>query len=143
MKQPITGQRGSRGIAAENRLKAFELYKCGKSLRTIAAEVGVCHTRIFQYVKEALEELRSEQKELITETRDLNLCRLNDLLQVLTPRALGGDYLAIDRILKIMERQSRLLGLDQPNKTEISGGLTLEQLVLGSMRSDPELNQPK
>lgn len=33
----------------------------------------------------------------------------------------NGDYQAVDRAVRIIERSSRLLGLDRPARTELSG----------------------
>ncbi len=33
----------------------------------------------------------------------------------------NGDYQAVDRAVRIIERSSRLLGLDKPTRTEVSG----------------------
>jgi hypothetical protein len=55
------------------------------------------------------------------ELRDLQDERLNRMLAGLWNQAAGGDYGAVDRVLKIMERQARLHGLDAPTRTEVTG----------------------
>ncbi|MGV7222960.1 MAG: hypothetical protein ACQ9MH_15700 [Nitrospinales bacterium] len=42
--------------------------------------------------------------------------RLDQLHRGCWDAAIGGDLYAIDRALKIMERRSKLFGLDAPNK---------------------------
>jgi hypothetical protein len=61
-------------------------------------------------VAEAAEELRALQDE-----------RLNRMLAGLWNSAATGDVAAVDRVLKIMERQARLHGLDAPTRTEVTG----------------------
>ncbi|MFC8447727.1 hypothetical protein [Kitasatospora sp. NPDC057223] len=58
----------------------------------------------------------------VEELRALEDARLDRMFMVAYRRAVrDGDLLAIDRALRIMERRARLLGLDQPARTEITG----------------------
>ena len=48
------------------------------------------------------------------ELRALELERLDRLHEALWPRAIGGDDAALDRLLRVIDRRVRLLGLDAP-----------------------------
>jgi len=56
----------------------------------------------------------------------LELQRLDDLYLIAYRAIIGGNSLAgIDRCLRIMERRSKLLGLDAAEKVEHSGDLVI------------------
>jgi len=48
----------------------------------------------------------------------LEALRLDQMQAALWQRATDGEVRAIDRILRIMERRARLLGLDEPERRE-------------------------
>jgi hypothetical protein len=68
-----------------------------------------------QAVRSAIRKVLQEPAEAV---RELEAMRLDALLQALWGKALDGDVLVIDRVLKIMDRRARLLGLDAPTKTQ-------------------------
>ncbi|MFE3182813.1 hypothetical protein ACFXKR_18360 [Streptomyces violascens] len=56
------------------------------------------------------------------ELRQLMVERLERLFFTVYRAAIrNGDYQAVDRAVRIIERSSRLLGLDRPARTEVSG----------------------
>lgn len=126
--------RGREGVAAERRVQAFQLYKSGWTFRQIATKFGVSHTCISKDIHGELDALAAERREVAKEVLELELQRMDDLLKVLTPRALRGDDQAIDRMLKVIERRAKYLGLDKPMKVE--GTFQLEDLVARSQ--DPK-----
>ncbi|MFJ8677232.1 hypothetical protein [Streptomyces sp. NPDC093589] len=84
----------------------------------------------------ALEERRDEQAAEISVYRQEENERLDALLQAAWPRATQAhpvfdregnvvseeiDLKAVDTILKLMDRRAKLLGLDAPVRTELSG----------------------
>src|SRR5262249_60655880 len=67
-------------------------------------------------VKSALEELRTLGAAEAESLRQLELERLDAMLMGIWSAASRGDLASIDRAIKIMERRSRFLGLDAPEK---------------------------
>lgn len=63
-----------------------------------------------------LEEYRSEISESLTEVLELEVSRLDALLAAVWEKAVAGKYEAIDRVLKIMDRRARHLGLDKASE---------------------------
>lgn len=124
--------------AIPNRHKAFELFKMGWTYRQIAENLGVTIPCAHTYVQEELGYLKDDIKEMAHAWLDIELRRLEDLMRTLQPRALQGDVRCIDRVLKIMERKAKFLGLDAPEKKEISGKLTLAELIEESMGDERE-----
>jgi hypothetical protein len=44
---------------------------------------------------------------------------IDDLLEVWFPKARASDRFAVDKVIRLWERQSRLLGIDAPTVTKI------------------------
>ncbi len=105
--------------ATERRLMALELRKGGATYRAIAKELGYGGPgAAYKAIDRALKEVLRDPAESV---RSLELERLDAMLMGIWPSAKGGDPAAIDRVLKLMERRSRLLGLDAPVRTWMSG----------------------
>lgn len=104
--------------ALDKQKKALELRKAGVSYESIASVLGYksasgAHRAVGAALKKTLQEPADD-------LRNLELERLDKLLSGLWSRASGGNEYAVDRILKIMERRARLLGLDAPTKQDIT-----------------------
>lgn len=133
---------------AEKRAEAYRLRLRGLSLREVGSRLGVSHQTVSNWTKQAADEL---VQPLASELRQQQADRLDELraatLGVLEKQHLmishgrvirlveGGDPLeddshvlaAVDRLLKIEERRSRLFGLDAPERSEVA--TTVEQLT--------------
>ncbi|GAA2931746.1 hypothetical protein GCM10020221_29470 [Streptomyces thioluteus] len=73
-------------------------------------------------VSKALKERAAELSRSTDELRQLMMKRLERLFFPMYQLAVrSGDYRATDRAVRIIERECRLLGLDQPVRTELSG----------------------
>jgi hypothetical protein len=66
---------------------------------------------------EARAQIDTDASELKAE----ELSRLDGMLRGLWPDARKGSHGAVDRVLKIMERRAKLLGLDAPVKVGLGG----------------------
>lgn len=130
----------------------LELRKRGLAYRAIAAQTGYDVKTVHEAVKRCMAAVTEEPAQ---EVRQLELERLDDMwtavMKVLEAKHftvsqgrivyLGDEPLeddgpvlaAVDRLLRIQERRSKLLGLDSAVKQEISGGVTYQ--VVGV---DPE-----
>ena len=89
--------------------QAVDMRIAGASYRQIASQIGVSVGTAFTYTQKALQGTKQDAAE---ELRAAELLRLDRLMMAVWPRATGGDMDAIDRAIKIMDRRSRLLGLD-------------------------------
>ncbi|MFJ3219693.1 hypothetical protein ACIPLC_27730 [Kitasatospora sp. NPDC086801] len=95
--------RAQRAAIVQRRADAVELRLAGADPLTVGRKLAAAQADI--------EELRA-----------LEGARLDRLYLVAYRRAVrDGELQAIDRALRIMERRARLLGLDQPVRTEITG----------------------
>lgn len=101
-----------RAIATvEKQRQVLELRKAGADYETIAKKVGYANrSAAYKACQSALERVTKEPAE---EVLALELGRLDGMLLGLWPNARIGHLGAIDRVLRIMERRSKYLGLDQ------------------------------
>lgn len=130
---------------AERRAKAVKLRLAGKTWQAIVDELGYASTGAAHTdVKRALDAARKDLALVTEQHRELELQRLDDL-EAKVRSVLDGAHVTVqhgrvvkdddgtplpdhdplmraaDRLLKIAERRSKLLGLDQPIKHEVSG----------------------
>lgn len=118
-------------VSTEKRARIVELAKDGLSYETIAKDVGLGSRQAVAYhLKRWFEETRPDP-EAAAELRQMQWARLEDLVAHLRPRTLGplmgmfgpvkgedGQYIivpnvpVIDRLLKVYERQAKLMGMD-------------------------------
>lgn len=106
--------------AAYRKHEVLRLRIAGASYRLIAEQLGISHERVRKIVNEMLSALSDVNDELREELRRLELERLDTLQASLWANAIQGDYAAIDRILRIMQRRAELCGLDAERKGELA-----------------------
>lgn len=121
--RPHKGGMARRDVVAprERALKALALYKLGMNYEQIAREVGYStRGNAWRAINQLL---ASYEIDGVNEARQVVGERLMDLYRVLIPRALQGDLPAIDRVLQIHDRYTRLFGLNaQPAPEQGEGG---------------------
>ena len=101
---------------AERRRQALELRKAGATYDQIARQIGYANEGgAYKAVQAAL---KAVYREPADEVRKLELERLDRLTLALWTRAKEGEAEAIDRVLKLMDRRAKLLGLDAPTRHE-------------------------
>ena len=110
----------TRRVQAHDRhLQALELRKAGATYQSIADKLGYsCAKGAHKAVASAL---KATLREPADGVRELEIARLDAMLLPLWRRVQNGDERAVDRVLKIMERRAKLLGLDAPAKIEQTG----------------------
>lgn len=105
--------------AAERQRQALQLRQAGVAYEDIAQRLGYSgRSSAWRSVMSALKQTLQEPAD---EVRTLELERLDRMLLGLWPQAVHGNQGAVDRALRIMERRAKLLGLDAPTKSELSG----------------------
>lgn len=129
MGQPRQGQRKltPETIECKERaVKAVELRKNGLTFRSIAEQVGYNSPQAaYDAVKRLLRETLREPAD---ELRTLELERLDAMWQAHYLAAQAGDVQAIGACMKLMERRARLLGLDAPEKKDVTADITARSL---------------
>jgi len=112
----------------QREIESLELRKAGLTYRQIGERLGITEQGAHAAVMRALRRLNERITEAAEEVRRLELERLDRLLLALWPQAAKGNQGAVDRVLRIMERRARLLGLDAPKGVDVtSGGAPLSE----------------
>ena len=105
-------------LAKQRERDALDLRTRGYTYERIAEALGISTSGAADSVKRALQALKAETQEKAEEVRDLELRRLDRMLEIAQTAADQGELAAIDRVLRIQERRSKYLGLDAPTRSE-------------------------
>lgn len=101
---------------AARRSNVLELRRQGESFRTISERLGTPVGTIHRDYARALSAARALEGQEADEHRTLDLLRLDRWLSRLAPFCEAGSPAHIGTALRVLERRSRLLGLDAPLK---------------------------
>ena len=124
---------------AERQQTALSLRKSGASYRAIAAHIAaqtdatgaLLHSKYseglaYRDIATCLKALVSQTSLDTEEYRSLELERLDTAQLAIASKVQSGDLGSIDRWLRISERRSALLGLNEPVRLKIEQGLESE-----------------
>ncbi|MCG5495245.1 sigma factor-like helix-turn-helix DNA-binding protein [Ectothiorhodospira variabilis] len=102
--------------AAFLKRETLRLRREGATHGEIADTLEISRSRVHKIVTDALERLARDATEETRQLRALEAERLDALQHALWDAGIDGDLQAVDRLLRIMERRAKLLGLDAPSK---------------------------
>ena len=127
--------------AIDRSAEAVALRKSGHTYREIATEMGISVSRAHAAVMRAIDQCLDEIAETAPTVREVELIRLDAIIKTLWARVEMGENEAIDRVLKVMERRSRYLGLDAARKVDatLSAGHDLTKLTTPQLVAYREL----
>ncbi len=111
--------RAARGL--EHQRQALELRRMGLGYEAIGAQLGIGKSQAHRLVQRGLAEARALINTSADELRSEQISRLDAMLTGLWPRARKGEVVAVDRVLKLMERRDKLLGIEAPVRIEATG----------------------
>lgn len=111
---------GKKEGATERRIRVFDMRKAGWSYRKIADKEGVSEAQAFRDVQTTLKELKKLEHESAEEYRQMELERLDMLLEGLEPYAKVGNVGSVLAFLRVSESRRKLLGLDAPEKRDVT-----------------------
>ena len=109
----------TRQTRAERRLQALELRKAGRSYAEIARLLKSTASTVAKWVREEMERAEEKTLGLVEDVRALELERLDALLAGVWDEAKEGKTRSVSAALSILERRSKLLGLDAPTQTQV------------------------
>ena len=100
----------------DKEVRVLELRRMGFTWARIAEQTGYAdHTGAYAAYKRAI---KRTQQQPADELREQELDRIDRLQLALWPNAMKGNAQAVSTIIRLMERRSKLLGLDMPIKIE-------------------------
>lgn len=126
-----TATRSPAGIAlAEKRSKVVSLRIQGKTLEAIAKETGLAGDSSVRYHLDQWLATTLPSTEVTEELRQLQTRQIDALTEYLWPRLETDDYLAVtDRLVKLMDRKARLMGLDLQRDIQVNVLPSAEQFA--------------
>ena len=98
----------------EAQARALELRRMGFGYQEIANQLNCSLSTAHGYVDAAMADAAAQVSGAAERVKTEEISRLDGMMRGLWPDARKGSYGAIDRVLKIMERRAKLLGLDAP-----------------------------
>ena len=116
-RSPTAGVTRERIRIAEKQGKALELRKAGQSYRAIAKELGYAGPGGAH--KAVASGLRLTLQEPADDVRQLEMQRLDRMLESYWPAVLKGDPKAGGIVIRSMDRRATYLGLDAPVKIDL------------------------
>jgi transposase-like protein len=116
---PLVGRHRNTALATWRRTRAVELATAGHSYQSIAQSLGYANRgTVHRIVHQALDR---QGRQAIDTHRSTQLDRLEALLQTVWPKALTGHIPSVASALRIIDEESRLLGLPGPQAQGTSG----------------------
>ena len=117
-----TGKRSSaRAIQKlERQKKVIELRRARLTYREIGAALGVSAMTARNDIADWTENYISLTEEEADRLRAEELDTLDKLQRAIYKEAIGGNLAAVDKVIKLVEARSKLLGLNAPTKTTIA-----------------------
>jgi hypothetical protein len=126
---------------AQNARDALELRLSGLNFEQIGLRMGFSRQRAHQLVTEELFRVNAERNAAAAQLRTIEAERLDRLQAAYWPSAVAGDFRSLDRVLRIMERRARLMGLDaQPDSLSRDEAFLLVRTLIEAVEAevDPE-----
>jgi len=121
---------------AERAGQALDLRKSGLTFRQIGERMGVTEQHAHRLVTQELARLNAKRAESAEAVTRLEIERLDRLLAAVWEKAMAGELAAIDRVLSIMARRAKLLGIDLEKTTTPS--VSLNNINVNAKLSDHE-----
>jgi hypothetical protein len=102
--------------ARQRRFRAFGLRLDGWSYREIGQALQVSNKQAFADVQAEAEQLSKVAREGNSRRRQIMLAQIDRAKRHLAPKIAAGDIRAAETLVKLLDRESRLLGTDAPSK---------------------------
>lgn len=116
------GRKPAKSVQPAKDAQALSLRQAGANYDQIARQMGYANKGgAYKAVMRALNAAIQERNKAAEDVLELELARLDTMQLGLWSDASKGRWLAVDRVLRIMERRAAYLGLDAPKRTEVSG----------------------
>lgn len=116
-------------VLLERKVVFWEAYKEGKTFRQIARENDISPSTVSSDIKMFVQELKNEGLRHVEEYRIVQQERIAAAISAIWLNVLDGRIDAINTLIRLLERESRLLGLDAPTKVDITA--KIKALAIG------------
>lgn len=120
-KERAASNRAASVVKADRDESIFHLRLAGMSTDMIARQTGESPSYINTMIRGEIQRINDQCKENAQEIQDMELRRLDMLMQIPMEHALNGDYDAISMVLRLMDQRAKYLGIYAGSKLEIKG----------------------
>jgi len=115
-------------LDTQKKMQIMQLRVAGWAIWQIAEHLKLEANSIHNHIFDQLASWRDMTQEMSNELRELELQRLDEFLRALWPKIQQGNAKSIETALKVSERRAKLLGLDSPDRKEITLDATVQTL---------------
>jgi uncharacterized protein YerC len=115
--------------ALQRQLQALELRRQGRRYDEIAEALGVSLSSAWRLVHRAYQRSLKHADGEAEMQRHLDLQRLDAALAAIWPAVKAGKLDAVDRLVSILSRRARLLGLDRTEEQKVDIGHALADIL--------------
>lgn len=150
--KPIT----TREFLNERDMRIFKMRQAGTSVAEIARRFGITTSSVSRSIQRQLEKMNKEAILAYPEVLRMELERLDNLQQAIWPMTqhrrivsddgtemqIEPDLKAIQQVLSIMDRRTKLLGMEQTNVNVSVDGIGTGQTIRATIAGQPGLNAP-
>jgi len=130
----------------QKQAQAITLRIHGHNYRGVAKALGCSVSTAHRLISSAMAAERESISQAKADLVELEVRRCDAYLQALAKKVQGGDIRAVEAALKVSKRRSELLGLDAPQKAELSGPdggpVTLNIQPVKAMNYDSPIDNP-
>lgn len=125
------GKTKEQGEISQRQILALDLRISGLSFRAIGEKLGISHQQVFRDIENELARLADLRADKAETLRELELQRLDKIINSLDAWVASGNVGAVNAWIKASERRAKLLGLDAPTKVDakVAGTLKWEDVV--------------
>ncbi len=124
---------GRRADVARRRAEAIKLRLAGATYQQIADSDlypdGAGRAFAFMDIKRALEESQREIHEDAALLRTEDLLRLDRIMLAMWQRAIGGDVKAAEVVLKVIDKRTKLLGTEAPQRIALESETEVDRAI--------------
>lgn len=142
--KPIT----TKEFLSERDMRIFKMRQAGTSINEIGRRFGISNSVVSKAIQRQLEKMNKESVLAYPEVLRMELERLDNLQQAIWPmtqhrrqvmddgteQQIEPDMKAIQQVLSIMDRRTRLLGMESTNvnvQMDVSGSQTIRATIAG------------
>lgn len=150
--KPIT----TREFLNERDMRIFKMRQAGTSVSEIARRFGISTSSVSRSIQRQLEKMNREAILAYPEVLRMELERLDNLQQAIWPMTqhrrivmddgtevqIEPDLKAIQQVLSIMDRRTKLLGMEQTNVNVSLDTVGTGQAIRATIAGQPGLNAP-
>lgn len=115
-------------VDAQKKMQIMQLRVAGWAVWQIAEHLKMELNNVHNHIFEQLSSWRDMTQESANELRELEVQRFDEFLRALWPKIQTGNPRAIETALKVCERRAKLLGLDAPEKREVTVDASIQTL---------------